>query len=60
MYTHGMNDGIQLLAVELDGDDGVVVTFSDGTTGGYVVEELIELTARSRTTQKRRRIKCPY
>ena len=38
-----MKDGIRLLAVELDGDDGVVVTFSDGTTGAYVVEELIEL-----------------
>jgi hypothetical protein len=38
-----MNGGIQILAVELDGHDGLVVTFSDGTTGGYVVEELLEL-----------------
>jgi hypothetical protein len=38
-----MNDGIQLQAVELDGDDGLVVTFSDETTGAYVVEELLEL-----------------
>lgn len=29
---------IQLLAVELDGNDGLVATFSDGTTGGYVTE----------------------
>ena len=36
-------DIVRLLAVELDGDDGLVVTFSDGTTGGYVVEELLEL-----------------
>lgn len=38
-----MNDGIHLLAVELDGKDGLMVTFSDGTTGGYVVEELLGL-----------------
>jgi hypothetical protein len=38
-----MKTEIRILAVELDGDDGVVVTFSDGTTGAYVVEELIEL-----------------
>jgi hypothetical protein len=41
--TLRMNGGIQILAVELDGDDGLVVTFSGGTTGGYVVEELVEL-----------------
>ena len=38
-----MKAEIQLLAVELDGQDGLVVTFSDGTTGGYVIEELLEL-----------------
>ena len=38
-----VNGEIQMLAVELDGNDGLVVTFSDGTTGGYVVEELLEL-----------------
>ena len=38
-----MNGGIQILAVELDGCDGLVVTFSDGTTGGFVIEELFEL-----------------
>lgn len=38
-----MNDGIHLLAVELDGKDGLMMTFSDGTTGGYVVEELLQL-----------------
>jgi len=27
----------------LDGVDGLLVTFSDGTTGGYVVEELLAL-----------------
>ena len=38
-----MNGEIQIVAVELDGYDGLVVTFSNGTTGGYVVEELVEL-----------------
>ena len=38
-----MKDGIRLLTTELDGNDGVVVTFSDGTTGAYVAEELLEL-----------------
>ena len=32
-----------ILAVEADGDDGVIVTFSDGTSDGYLVEELLEL-----------------
>ena len=34
---------IHILKVERDGDDGVVVTFSDGSIAGYVVEELLEL-----------------
>jgi len=38
-----MKDKIHLLAVELDGHDGLIVTFSDGTTGGYVIEELLLL-----------------
>jgi len=38
-----MNGEIQILAAELDGKDGLLVTFSDGTTGGYGVEELLGL-----------------
>jgi hypothetical protein len=38
-----MKAEIEMLAVELDGRDGLLVTFSDGTTGGYVTEELLEL-----------------
>ncbi len=34
---------IRMLNAEHDGDDGLIVTFSDGTTGAYVVEELLEL-----------------
>jgi hypothetical protein len=33
----------KILSAQLDGDDGVLVTFSDGTTAGYVVEELLAL-----------------
>lgn len=38
-----MSTPIQILKVERDGDDGLIVTFSDGTTAGYVVEELLKL-----------------
>jgi hypothetical protein len=34
---------IRILTAELDGEDGLLVTFSDGTVGAYVVEELLEL-----------------
>jgi hypothetical protein len=34
---------MQIVNVEQDGTDGILVTFSDGTIAGYVVEELIEL-----------------
>jgi hypothetical protein len=37
-----MSNEIAILTVEQE-SDGVVVTFSDGTTAGYVVEELLEL-----------------
>ena len=38
-----MWDSITILTAEPDGDDGVIVTFSDGTTAGYVAEELLHL-----------------
>jgi len=38
-----MAEKIRILTTEHDGDDGLIVTFSDGTTGAYVVEELLEL-----------------
>ena len=45
MYCVAMTDphGARILASELDGADGLIVTFSDGTTAGYLVEELPEL-----------------
>ena len=48
-----MESAIQILAIELDGVDGIMVTFSDGTTAGYVVEELLDL----RPVRERVRIK---
>jgi hypothetical protein len=38
-----MTEPIQILTVERDGQDGLLVTFSDGTIAGYVAEELLEL-----------------
>jgi hypothetical protein len=38
-----MSGEIHILKVETDGEDGLIVTFSDGTTCGYVVEELLEM-----------------
>ena len=38
-----MANGISILTAERDNDDGLIVTFSDGTTGAYVVKELLEL-----------------
>jgi len=33
----------KILTTEPDGNDGLIVTFSDGTTGAYVAEELLAL-----------------
>ncbi len=38
-----MSEAIIILNVEKDGEDGVIVTFSDGTLAGYVAEELLLL-----------------
>jgi hypothetical protein len=34
---------IQIIEVKIDHGDGLIVTFSDGTIGAYVAEELLEL-----------------
>jgi hypothetical protein len=45
---------IRILTTEPDGDDGLIVTFSDGTTGAYVVEELLEVRPiRERLTTRK-------
>ncbi len=38
-----MHTTVQILSVKQDGNDGVIVKFSDGTSAGFVVEELLEL-----------------
>jgi hypothetical protein len=38
-----MAEQIQILHVERDGEDGLILIFSDGTTAGYITEELLEL-----------------
>jgi hypothetical protein len=38
-----MDSLIRIQAVEPEGDDGLIVTFSDGTTTAYVTEELLAL-----------------
>ena len=38
-----MINDFRIIEVELDNDDGVLVTFSDETIAGYVVEELLSL-----------------
>jgi len=45
VYTSSMTGHvpISILSVKLDGGDGLIVTFSDETTGAYVVDELLEL-----------------
>jgi len=43
---------LEIVSVEMDGTDGLIVTFSDGTEGAYVVEELLGLrTNRERTKE---------
>ena len=46
-----MVDKTRILKVERDGEDGLIVTFSDGTKAGYVVEELIRLRPHRETSE---------
>jgi hypothetical protein len=45
-----MTNSVQILTAERDGKDGVFVSFSDGTSAGYVVEELLELRPKREPT----------
>ncbi len=38
-----MTEPTRILSAQRDDGDGLIVTFSDGTTAGYVAEELLEL-----------------
>ncbi len=46
-----MREQIQILTVEKDDGDGLITTFSDGTTAGYVAEELLELRPKRELTE---------
>ena len=46
-----MSHPLRMLTAELEGDDGLIVSFSDGKTTAYVVEELLELRQRRETTE---------
>jgi hypothetical protein len=49
---------LKILTAEPDREDGLIVTFSDGTTGAYVIEELLELRpVRERSATKTHREK---
>jgi len=55
-----MSERVAILTVEKDDDDGMIATFSDGTTAGYVAEELLELRPKRELTrggQRRRKAK---
>jgi hypothetical protein len=49
-----MSNSISILTVERDGKDGLIVTFSDGTQSGYVVEELLEMRPHRERTAARK------
>jgi hypothetical protein len=46
-----MREQIKILTVEKDDGDGLITTFSDGTTAGYVAEELLELRPKRELTE---------
>jgi hypothetical protein len=46
-----MREAIQILTVQKDDGDGMITTFSDGTTAGYVAEELLELKPKRELTE---------
>jgi hypothetical protein len=53
-YTLPMAELIRISKVEIEGEDGLIVTFSDGTTAGYVTEELLELRPFREPTESKR------
>ena len=43
-----MTNAVRITSVEMDGEDGLIVTFSDRTTGAYAVEDLLGLQILSK------------
>lgn len=54
MTEKALTTRTRIMKVEIDGDDGLVATFSDGTTAGYVVEELLALRPHREISHKSR------
>jgi hypothetical protein len=52
MTDKTLTDETHILKVEKDSHDGLIVTFSDGTTAGYVVEELLMLRPKRELTHE--------
>ena len=46
-----MAEPIQILTVKKDHGYGLIVDFTDGTTAGYVAEELLKLRPRREPTE---------
>jgi hypothetical protein len=46
-----MAEPIEIREIEKDDGDGLIVNFSDGTTAGYVAEELLELRPQRELTE---------
>jgi hypothetical protein len=49
-----MSETIRILTVERDGDDGLIATFSDGTTAGYFVRRTAGVETAPRTDRSQR------
>jgi len=49
---------MRILTAVPDGEDGLIITFSDGTTAGYVIEELVELRPRREQTAEATAVGC--
>jgi hypothetical protein len=45
-----MDEKIKIVGIEQDGDEGLIVMFSDGTTAAFLAEELIELRPQREPT----------
>ena len=54
-----MADNIRILTLERDDPDGLIVTFSDGTSAAYLVEELLELRPCREPTENPRNGESP-
>jgi hypothetical protein len=47
-----MTNAVRITSVEMDGEDGLIVTFSDRTTGAYAVEDLLGLQVLREPVEK--------